>query len=78
MIFDVFSHAGRPKKAELPLRVEYGLTSTLMDNDALLAERHTQAGVFILATNDIQSDMTMAELLASYKQQQRVERAFVF
>ena len=76
--FDVFSHAGRPKKGELPLRVEYGLTSTLMDNDALLAERHAQAGVFILATNDIHSDMTMTELLAIYKQQQRVERGFRF
>ena len=80
--FDVFSHAGRPKKtgvrSELPLRVEYGLKSILIDNDALLAERHAQAGVFILATNDIQSDMTMTELLASYKQQQRVERGFRF
>ena len=63
---------GDPKRTgvrgELPLRVEYGVTSTLMDNDALLAERHAQAGVFILATNDIHSDMAMTELLAIYTQ----------
>ena len=34
--------------------------------------------MFILATNDHSDTLTMAELLATYKAQQNVERAFVF
>jgi transposase len=76
--YDVFARPGRPKKDESPIRQEYGFTSERQDNEAILAQRHAQAGVFILATNDMDGDMTMASLLAIYKQQQRVERGFRF
>lgn len=41
-------------------------------------EARNHAGVFILATNDHSEALTMAELLATYKAQQNVERRFRF
>jgi transposase len=74
----VYSSAGRPKLGELPIRIEYQITGVLC---TLLASRQNalqQLGLFIIATNDISSDVDMGSLLSSYKAQQNVEKGFRF
>ncbi|GAA3715416.1 hypothetical protein GCM10022421_23760 [Oceanisphaera sediminis] len=48
---------------------------TCLDKVATAKE---QAGIFILATNDLSDHLDMAGLLAIYKSQQTVERGFRF
>ena len=37
-----------------------------------------QLGLFILATNDVNGELSMAEMLSTYKSQQAVEKGFRF
>jgi transposase len=74
----VYSSAGRPKRDELPTRIEYQIAGVLWTP---LASRHSalqQLGLFIIATNDVSNDLDMASLLSSYKAQQNVEKGFRF
>lgn len=45
---------------------------------AKVEEARARTGVFILATNDHSTELTVEELLATYKAQQNVERGFRF
>ena len=47
------------------------------DEEAILLAKEEQS-VFVIVTNDIESDWTVAQLLSDYKSQQRVERGFRF
>jgi transposase len=74
----VYANAGRPKRGELPTRIEYQITGELCTP---LISRQTalhQLGLFIIATNDVSDDWDMASLLSSYKAQQNVEKGFRF
>ena len=74
----VYASAGRPKQGQEPERIDYilvGQPVTCLDR---VDDAEAQTGVFILATNDLSETLTMAELLATYKAQQKVERGFRF
>jgi transposase len=74
-----YGHRGKPKQGETPERVDYFLTgsvaSCLTKRDQLL---RTQ-GLFVLATNEIDSDCLPApQVLQGYKGQAHVEKGFRF
>ena len=74
----VYASAGRPKSGQQPDSYQYrieGQAATCLER---VEEANAQTGVFILATNDLSGTLTMAELLATYKAQQTVERGFRF
>lgn len=74
----VFAGKGRPKAGQEPLRYDYQLTGQAVSCLDKMAEAREQAGLFILATNDLSDHLDMEGLLATYKSQQAVERGFRF
>ena len=75
---EVYSHAGRPKQGQLPERIEYQITGALFTPLASRKDALRQLGLFIIATNDVDENLDMAQLLSSYKAQQNVEKGFRF
>jgi len=74
-----FTGRGRPKKDEQPSIVHYQLQITLIQCAEKQIPYRNKLGRFILATNDLNNqEMDMTTLLASYKEQQGVERGFRF
>jgi transposase len=74
-----FTGRGRPKKDEHPSIVHYQLQITLIQCAEKQIPYRNKLGRFILATNDLNNQkMDMTTLLASYKEQQGVERGFRF
>lgn len=74
----VYTGRGRPKRGEEPIGHQFQITGLAATSLACVEEARNQTGVFILATNDHSDTLTMAELLATYKAQQNVERGFRF
>jgi transposase len=74
----VYRRSGRPRKNEIPIRIDYYLTGQPYLCLKRVEEAKAQAGVFILATNDLSDTLGMLELLNTYKSQQSVERGFRF
>ncbi len=74
----VYTNAGRPKRGELPTRIEYQITGELCTPLISHQTALHQLGLFIIATNDVSDDWDMASLLSSYKAQQNVEKGFRF
>jgi transposase len=74
----IYSGKGRPKKGQPPERIDYQLTGQAVTCLDKVATAKEQAGIFILATNDLSDHLDMAGLLATYKSQQTVERGFRF
>lgn len=74
-----FSHAGRPRRDAEPDNISYHLGGTLA---ATIAQREaliTQRVCFILATKNLDNnDLTDADILTEYKDQEHVERGFRF
>jgi transposase len=74
-----FSGRGRPKANEQPSIVHYQLQITLVHCEDKQRPCRNKLGRFVLATNDLNnSEMDLAILLATYKEQQGVERGFRF
>jgi len=74
-----FTGRGRPKKDEQPSLVHYQLQITLIQCAEKQRPYRNKLGRFILATNDLNNqEMDLTTLLASYKEQQGVERGFRF
>jgi transposase len=74
-----FTGRGRPKAGEQPSIVHYELHITLEPCEEKQRPSRNKLGRFILSTNDLNNeDMDLATLLASYKEQQGVERGFRF
>ena len=74
-----FTGRGRPKKGEQPSLVHYQLQITLIQCAEKQKPYRNKLGRFILATNDLNNqEMDLTTLLASYKEQQGVERGFRF
>lgn len=74
-----FTGRGRPKKDEQPSIVHYQLQITLIQCAEKQRPYRNKLGRFILATNDLNNqEMDLTTLLASYKEQQGVERGFRF
>ena len=74
----VYTGRGRPKRGEEPTGHQFQITGLAATSLVCVEEARNQTGVFILATNDHSDTLTMAELLATYKAQQNVERGFRF
>lgn len=74
----IYAGRGRPQKGEMPVNYQFHIKGLAASSLARVAEARNQTGVFILATNDHSETLTMAELLATYKAQQNVERGFRF
>ncbi|MBA2138610.1 IS1634 family transposase, partial [Salmonella enterica subsp. houtenae serovar 44:z36,[z38]:-] len=74
----VFAGRGRPKTDQQPERYQYRIEGEAATSLAKVEEARARTGVFILATNDHSTELTMEELLATYKAQQNVERGFRF
>jgi transposase len=73
-----FTGRGRPKSGEQPSIVHYELHITLELCEEKKRPSRNKLGRFILSTNDLNNEnMDLATLLASYKEQQCVERGFV-
>ncbi len=73
-----FSKPGRHKQGEEPDVTTINIDAKLeLDTDAITIERQ-EAGCFVIATNDVEKDWEMSELLSIYKDQQKVERGFRF
>lgn len=74
----VYSEKGRPAAGQKPERTYFqisgALFSPLSNRDAALK----QIGLFIIATNDLSSELTMEKALTLYKSQQAVEKGFRF
>ena len=74
-----FTGRGRPKKGEQPTCSHYQLQIMLSGCEEKQKPYRNKLGRFILGTNDLANEeMDITTLLASYKEQQGVERGFRF
>jgi transposase len=74
-----YGHRGKPRPHEQPLRRSYHVQATLSLNLEKVQTSQREAGRFILATNQLDTDSWSDEqMLVHYKQQQGVERGFRF
>jgi len=74
-----FTGRGRPKKDKQPSLAYYQLQITVVECEEKQRAYRNKLGRFILATNDLNNPkMDLVTLLASYKEQQGVERGFRF
>lgn len=74
-----YSNPGRPKKNEESTGNQYFIEAVPFTDLDKVKLAKLKVGMFILATNDTDSeDLTMAALLEHYKSQQKVERGFRF
>lgn len=74
----VYTGAGRPKREQLPERIEYQIADALFTPLVSRKAALQQLGLFIIATNDVSDHLDMANLLSSYKAQKNVEKGFRF
>ncbi len=69
---------GKRTPESKPISYNYFVEMTIeRDEDAIILAKEEQS-VFVIVTNDTESDWTAAQLLSDYKSQQRVERGFRF
>jgi len=74
-----YSKRGKPKKDTIKDITEYSLSLNTTPNQSKLAEEKKRAGIFVLATNELNDEMLKSEeILNEYKKQQKVERGFRF
>ncbi|MGB5447049.1 MAG: IS1634 family transposase [Psychromonas sp.] len=74
----IYGRKGQPKKGQAPERLEYQITGALFTPIERRINALNQLGFFIIATNDLDSSMTMGKMLSTYKEQQSVEKGFRF
>jgi len=74
----IYGKKGQPKKGQTPERIEYKITGNLFTPIERRVNALKQLGFFIIATNDLDSNMTMDKMLSTYKEQQSVEKGFRF
>jgi transposase len=74
----VYHTKGRPAKDQAPISHYYPLSGGLFTPLSRRENALKQLGLFIIATNDLNEDLTMEQLLSHYKSQQSVEKGFRF
>jgi len=74
----VYAGKGRPGSGQLPQRVYYQITGRLFIPLSKRQDALEQLGLFIIASNDLSDNLTMAKALSIYKSQQAVEKGFRF
>jgi transposase len=74
-----YSHRGKPKQGERPERIDYFLTGSIASCLTKRAQMLRTKGLFILATNELDSKKLPApDVLQGYKGQAHVEKGFRF
>jgi transposase len=74
-----YSTRGKPKKGAIKDVTEYSLSLHISSDLAPFYEEKKRDGIFVLATNQLDSKaLKIEELLSEYKHQQKVERGFRF
>ena len=74
-----YSKPGKPKKDALKDVTEYSLSLLISSSLTPFYKEKKQAGIFVLATNQLNNnELRIEELLPEYKHQQKVERGFRF
>lgn len=74
-----YGHRGKPKKGETPKQVDYFLTGSVASCLTKRAQMLKTQGLFVLATNELDSDCLPApQVLDGYKGQSHVEKGFRF
>lgn len=74
----IYAKKGQPKKGQAPERIEYQIIGSLFTPIEKRSNALKQLGFFIIATNDLDEEMTMEKMLSTYKAQQSVEKGFRF
>ena len=70
---------GRPRKDAVPTVTYYQISASLVPHQASIAQGEQRCGLFILATNVLDSaQLQDDDVLAEYKSQQSTERGFRF
>ena len=74
-----YSKRGKPKKDAIKDITEYSLSLNTTPNLSKFTQEKKRAGIFVLATNELNNEMLKSEeILGEYKNQQKVERGFRF
>jgi transposase len=74
-----YDKAGKPSKDDIPKRISYRVTATIIPMEVEIEAQRIRCGRFILATNVLDSKQLSADdALREYKAQQGVERGFRF
>jgi transposase len=74
-----YDKAGKPRKDDIPKRISYRVTATIVPVEGEIETQRIRCGRFILATNVLDSKHLSADdALREYKAQQGVERGFRF
>ena len=74
-----YSTRGKPKKDAVKDVTEYSFSLCISSNLVSFYEEKKRDGIFVLATNQLDSKaLKIEELLSEYKHQQKVERGFRF
>lgn len=71
-----YDKPGRPKQGSKPSRCSYRATGTIVPDDDTLERERRKAGRFILASNQVESQVEAEDILNDYKEQQSPERGF--
>jgi len=74
----VYKGKGRPGINQQPVSTHYQISGTLYTPLEKREDATKQLGLFILATNEVDGSLSMAEMLSTYKSQQAVEKGFRF
>jgi len=74
----VYKGKGRPGTNQQPVSTYYQISGALYTPLEKREDATKQLGLFILATNDVNSSLSMADMLSTYKSQQAVEKGFRF
>jgi transposase len=74
-----YGKAGKPREEDVPNRISYRVTATVVPVECEIEAQRIRCGRFILATNVLDSQQLSADdALREYKAQQGVERGFRF
>jgi transposase len=72
----VYEGKGRPGTSQQPVSTYYQISGALYTTLEKREDTTKQLGLFILATNDVNGSLSMADMLSMYKSQQAVEKGF--
>jgi len=74
----IFEGKGRPKKDQEPTRIEYQVIAEFETNTQKINLEKAKEGHYVIGGNTDVNELSDAEVISAYKQQQQVERGFRF
>lgn len=76
--YQAFEGKGRPKKGQEPTKIEYQVIAELEADLNKINLEKAKEGHYVIGGNTDTNELSDAEVIAAYKQQQQVERGFRF